>query len=111
VVTPRPILRGDIWLVGLDPTVGREIQKTRPCLVVSPDSMNRFLGTVVAVPLTTGSRPAKFRVPIVFKATNGLLLCDQLRTLDKTRFVKRLGTTTPVTLKATLAVLRELFEE
>jgi mRNA interferase MazF len=111
VVTPRPILRGEVWLAALDPTVGREIQKTRPCLIVSPDSMNRFLGTVTAVPLTSGSRPAGFRVPVVFKTTSGLLLCDQLRTLDKARLMKRLGAVAPTTLLNTLAVLRELFEE
>lgn len=73
--------------------------------------MNRFLGTVTAVPLTSGSRPAGFRVPVVFKTTNGLLLCDQLRTLDRTRLIKRLGAVTPAALQATLAVLRDLFED
>jgi mRNA interferase MazF len=111
MVKPRPILRGEIWLSGLDPTVGREIQKTRPCLIVSPDSMNRFLGTVTAVPLNSGSRAAGFRVPVAFKATSGLLLCDQLRTLDKARLIKHLGSVDPAVLRATLAVLRDLFEE
>ena len=73
--------------------------------------MNRFLGTVIAVPLTSAGRPAGFRMPVVFKTTNGLLLCDQLRTLDKARLLKRLGSVTPETLQNTLAVLRELFEE
>ncbi len=73
--------------------------------------MNRFLGTVTIVPLTSGSKPAGFRVPLVFKTTSGLLLCDQLRTLDKTRLIKRLGAVTPATLRDTLAVLRDLFEE
>lgn len=110
MVAPKPILRGDVWLCELDPTIGREIQKTRPCLVASPDSLNRFLGTVTVVPLTSGSKPAGFRVPLTFKGTHGLLLCDQLRTLDKTRLIKRLGTVTPSTLEATLSVLRDLFE-
>jgi mRNA interferase MazF len=110
VVTTKP-LRGEVWLTGLDPTVGREIQKTRPCLIVSPDSLNQYLGTVIAVPLTSGSKPAGFRVPITFKGTDGLLLCDQLRTLDKSRLIKRLGAVAPTTLQSTLSVLRDLFEE
>jgi mRNA interferase MazF len=73
--------------------------------------MNRFLGTVTAVPLTFGSSSAGFRVPAAFKATSGLLLCDQLRTLDKARLIKRLGVVTPETLRETLAALRDLFEE
>lgn len=110
MVTRRTILRGEVWLASLDPTVGSEIRKTRPCLIVSPDSMNRFLATVTAVPLTSGSSPAHFRVPVEFKRTSGLLLCDQLRTLDRSRLVKRLRLVDDAVLERALAVLRELFE-
>ena len=103
--------RGDVWLAALDPTVGSEIQKTRPCLIVSPPEMNDVLRTVSVVPMTTGSRPAPFRVPLRFDDRNGLLLLDQLRTLDKQRLVRRLGTVSTRTLRGTLAALREMFEE
>ena len=79
-------------------------------MVVSPDSMNRFLSTVTALPLTTGSSPAAFRVPLEFRGTSGLLLCDQLRTLDRSRLVKRLGPVDEPTVLRALSVLREMFE-
>jgi mRNA interferase MazF len=110
MVTRKAVRRGEVWLVGLDPTVGREIRKTRPCLIVSPDSMNRFLSTVTALPLTSVSQPAGFRVPVEFNNTNGLLLADQLRTLDRARLIKRLGTLDGATVEAALAVLRDMFE-
>jgi mRNA interferase MazF len=103
--------RGEIWLAALDPTIGGEIRKTRPCLIVSPDELNLNLRTVIATPMTTGNRPAPFRVPIRFQGKEGLVLPDQMRTLDRRRLVKRLGTARPATVKAVLAVLRELFGE
>lgn len=103
------VARGEVWLAVLDPTVGREIQKTHPCLVVSPDEMNAHLSTVTVVPMTTGSRPAPFRVAVRFKGKDGLLLADQLRTLDRKRLVTRLGTVDTATLAAMLAVLGEMF--
>ena len=103
--------RGEIWIVTLDPTIGSELQKTRPALVVSPDSMNRSLGTVTIMPLTSGSRAAPFRVPLSFAGRNGLLLADQLRTADHRRMHQCVGVTEPAALKAALAVLREMFEE
>ena len=109
-MTRRKIQRGEVWLAALDLTIGREIRKTRPCLIVSPDAMNGFLVTVAAVPLTSGSSPAGFRVPLEFKGTSGLLLCDQLRTLDRSRLTKRLGAVDDITLQRTLVVLREMFE-
>ncbi|HSV71082.1 MAG TPA: type II toxin-antitoxin system PemK/MazF family toxin [Methylibium sp.] len=101
--------RGDIWLAALDPTLGSEIQKTRPCVVVSPPEMNAHLRTVVVAPMTTGSHPAPFRVAIVFQRKSGLILLDQLRTLDRQRLVKRLGTAKPATLAALLAGLQAMF--
>lgn len=103
--------RGDVWLAALDPTVGSEIQKTRPCLIVSPDELNTHLRTVIVAPMTTGSRPAPFRVPIKFKGKEGLILPDQMRTLDKTRLVKRMGKVEGPTLTAALGVLAEMFAE
>lgn len=104
-------LRGEIWITELDPTVGREIQKTRPCLVVSPDSMNRHLDTVTIMPLTSGSRPAPFRVPTRIDGKEGLLLPEQLRTVDRHRLRSKLGRIDDATLASALAVLREMFED
>ena len=103
------VARGDIWLASLDPTVGSEIQKTRPVLVVSPDSMNEHLRTVVIVPMTSGSHPAGFRIPIHFASKDGLLLLDQMRAIDKRRLKKKMGAATDQTLKNALAGLQELF--
>jgi mRNA interferase MazF len=100
---------GDIWLAQLDPTVGGEIQKTRPCVVISPDDMNAHLRTVIVAPMTTGSRPARFRIEVTFKGKQGLILLDQIRTLDSARLVKRLGALRPATLAATLQILQAMF--
>ena len=105
----RPPRRGEIWLAALDPTLGSEIQKTRPCVVVSPPEMNEHLRTVVVAPMTTGSRPAPFRIPITFQRKSGLILLDQLRTLDRQRLVKRLGAANAATLTSVLDGLQAMF--
>lgn len=105
------IARGDIWLVVLDPAIGSEIQKTRPCVVVSPLEMNDHLRTVLAAPMTTGSRSAPFRIPLRFQQKHGLILLDQIRALDKQRLVRRLGTVESRTLRLTLERLQDLFVE
>ena len=105
----RPPRRGEIWLAALDPTLGSEIQKTRPCVVVSPPEMNEHLRTMVVAPMTTASRPAPFRIPIAFQRKNGLILLDQLRTLDRQRLVKRLGMVKPATLVSVLDGLQAMF--
>lgn len=105
------VKRGEIWLAALDPTVGREIQKTRPCLIISPDEMNASLRTAIVAPLTTGSHPAPFRVALRFRGKEGLILLDQIRTLDRARLVKRTGKADAATLRAVLGVLGELFGE
>jgi len=113
VAAPRDVgvRRGEIWLAALDPTVGVEIQKTRPCVVVSPAEMHDFLRTVTVAPMTTASHPAPYRMPLRFRGKEGLILLDQLRTLEKQRLVRRLGIVTGATLSLTLAALREMFEE
>jgi mRNA interferase MazF len=103
------VSRGDIWLVNLDPTVGSEIQKTRPCVIVSPPEMHDHLRTVLAAPMTTGSKPAPFRIAVGFAGKDGLVLLDQIRALDKTRLVKKMGALPPATLTATLTTLQQVF--
>ena len=100
---------GDIWLAQLDPALGSEIQKTRPCVVISPDEMNAHLRTVIVAPMTTGSRPARFRVALTFQGKHGLIVLDQIRTLDRVRLVKRLGALRGQTLSLTLETLRSMF--
>src|SRR3972149_4488757 len=85
------VKRFEVYLINLDPTVGREIQKTRPCLVVSPDEMNRYISTVIIAPMTTKGRDSPSRVNCRFQGKDGQIVLDQLRTVDKARLVKRLG--------------------
>jgi mRNA interferase MazF len=96
-------------LVALDPTLGSEIHKTRPAVVISPPEMHDYLRTVIVAPMTTGARPAPYRIPVTFQGKRGLILLDQLRTLDKVRLVKLLGKISPATLAATLATLQKVF--
>ncbi|MBS7780915.1 type II toxin-antitoxin system PemK/MazF family toxin [Acidovorax sp. CCYZU-2555] len=105
------VKRGEIWQVNLDPTVGSEIQKSRPCVVVSPAEMNAALRTVIVAPMTSKGFAAPFRVPVTHGGTKGLIVLDQLRTVDKVRLVKKLGSVSARTLSATLAALQETFAE
>ena len=100
---------GEIWLAQLDPTLGSEIKKSRPCVVISPDDMNAHLRTVIVVPMTTGSRPARFRIGLSFQGKQGLIVLDQIRTLDRARLVKRLGALRAPTLAMTLQALQNMF--
>jgi mRNA interferase MazF len=100
---------GEIWLAQLDPTIGSEIRKTRPCVVISPAEMNEHLRTVIVAPMTTGSRPARFRIPLTFQGKQGLIVLDQVRTLDRVRLVRRLGALRPSTLAATQQTLQAMF--
>ena len=93
----------------LDPTVGSEIQKTRPCVLVSPPEMHNHLRTVIVAPMTTAARAAAFRIPVTFKGKTGLILLDQIRTIDKTRLVRREGTVQAATLKRALLTLQTIF--
>lgn len=101
--------RFDVWLVTLDPTVGSEIRKTRPALIISPDEMNAHIATVIIAPMTTKGRAYPTRVPCRFQGKSGQIVLDQLRTVDKTRLAKRLGKIDAATGDAVLAVLAELF--
>src|SRR5438270_12840473 len=103
--------RFDVYLVNLDPTVGSEIQKTCPCVVVSPDEMNRHIATVIIAPMTTQGRAYPTRVPCHFQGKEGQVVLDQLRTVDKIRLVKHLGRLTADEQQAVLAALAELFAE
>ena len=103
--------RGEIWLVNLDPTIGSEIQKTRPCVVISPPEMHDHLRTALIAPMTTGSHPAPFRIPVRHGGKQGLILLDQMRAVNKVRLVKRSGAIAPGILSATLATLGEIFAE
>ena len=108
-MTLTEVHRGDVFLVALDPTVGREIQKTRPCLVLSPDELNRHLRTVVVAPMTTGGHVYPFRLSCRFQKRNGFVVIDQLRTVDAQRLVKRLGRLDASTIAEALSILQEMF--
>lgn len=101
--------RGDIGLVNLDPTVSSEIQKSRPCVVVSPAELNDQLRTVIVAPMTSRGFAAPFRVPVTHAGTKGQIVLDQLRTVDKLRLVKKLGAVPAKTLSAVLVTLQEVF--
>lgn len=103
--------RFDVFLVALDPTIGHEIKKTRPCTVVSPDEMNHHIGTVIIAPMTTKGREYPTRVPCTFQGVEGQIVLDQIRTCDKVRLVKRLGRLSPATADRLLNVLIEMFQK
>ena len=105
------VKRGEIWLVNLDPTVGSEIRKTRPFVVISPPEMHDYLRTVIVAPMTTGNHPAPFRIPLRHGGKRGLILLDQIRAVDKIRLARRTGAISPTALRATLATLGEVFAE
>lgn len=105
------VARGDIWLTALDPTLGSEIQKTRPCVVVSPPELHDHLRTAIVAPMTTKGRPAPFRIPVTFNRKQGFILLDQIRTVDKVRLVKLEGSIKPSTLGTALGALQEVFAD
>jgi len=105
------VKRFDVYLVSLDPTVGTEIRKTRRCLVISPDEMNRHIATVIVAPMTTRGRAYPTRVSCRFRGKDGQIVLDQLRTIDKARLVRRLGRVSASAQKAVVALLAEMFAE
>jgi mRNA interferase MazF len=111
VVAQAPITRGDVHLVRLDPTLGSEIRKTRPCVVVSPDELNQHLRTVMVAPMTTGGHAYPWRVACRFQNQAGFVALDQLRTVDGERLVKRLGRLSSGATTRVLETLQEMFTE
>lgn len=103
--------RFDVFLVTLDPTVGREIQKTRPCVVISPNEMNRHIDTVIIAPMTTKGKAYPTRVVCQFQGKDGQIVLDQIRTIDKSRLVKKLGQISQDEQRAVLNILAEMFAE
>ena len=101
--------RFDVYLTNLDPTVGSEIQRTRPCLIISPDEMNKHIRTVIIAPMTTAGKDYPTRVTCTFKKKKGQIVLDQIRTIDKTRLVKKLGTIDPETQLKVITILQRLF--
>ena len=110
MVRARHPKRGEIHLVSLDPTRGREIKKTCPCLVISPDELNAYLQTVVVAPLTSSGNAYPFRIPCHFENKSGLIVLDQIRTVERERLIRRLGRLPSSTLESVLGLLREMFE-
>jgi mRNA interferase MazF len=111
VAKQAAIRRGDVFVVALDPTIGREIRKTRPCVVLSPDELNRHLETVVVAPLTTGGYAYPYRVSCRFQKRDGFVVLDQLRAVDTHRLVRKLGRLSPQAIASSLGVLQEMFSE
>lgn len=111
MVKKQDISRFDIYLISLDPTKGSEIKKTRPCLVISPDEMNRNIRTVIIAPLTSVIRKYPSRVNLTFQKKKGQIVLDQIRTVDKQRLIKKLGSANTSTQAKALDVLREMFAE
>ena len=104
------VKRFDVFLVSLEPTVGSEIKKTRPCVIVSPDEMNRYIQTVIIAPMTTRGNNYPSRIPLSFGGKKGQIVLDQLRTVDKSRLVKKLGSITGSTAKLVSRRLVEMFD-
>ena len=105
------VTRGEIWSVNLDPTVGSEIRKSRPCVVISPAEMHDYLRTVIVAPMATKSHAAPFRIGVTHGGKKGFILLDQMRAVDKVRLGKKLGVVRAKTLSATLSTLQEVFAE
>jgi len=105
------VKRFEVFLVNLDPTIGTEIQKTRPCVIISPDEMNRHIATVLVAPMTTKGNSYPSRVPCQFEGKEGQIVLDQIRAVDKIRLMKKLGRLSKPYQDAMLAVLTEMFSE
>lgn len=103
--------RFEVYLINLDPTVGHEIKKSRPCMIISPDEINTFLSTVIVAPMTTKKHEYPTRIDCTFQGKNGQIVIDQIRTVDKARFIKKLGKIDIDTQKEILSVLTYMFSE
>ena len=105
------IRRFEVYLINLDPTIGKEIKKTRPCLIISPDDMNKYISTIIIAPMTTKGRNYPTRIPCQFDGKDGQIVLDQIRTVDKIRIIRKLGKINTSTQKEVLTALTELFSE
>ena len=105
------VYRFDVYLVNLDPTIGKEIKKTRPCVVISPDEMNRHIATVIVAPMTTKGRNYPTRIACKFEGKNGQVVLDQIRTVDKARLTMKVGQLSKQTQNSILTILNEMFSE
>ena len=103
------VQRFDVFLINLDPTIGSEIKKTRPCLVISPDEMNRHIRAVIVAPMTTAGKNYPTRVASEFRDKKGQIVLDQIRTIDRSRLIKRLGAIDPQTQVEVISILQRLF--
>jgi mRNA interferase MazF len=103
--------RFEVYIVILDPTIGSEIQKTRPCLIIAPDEMNHHIATVIVAPMTTKGRSYPTRVACTFQGKEGQVILDQIRTVDKSRLARKLGQIDDETQREVLSVLNEMFSE
>jgi mRNA interferase MazF len=111
MVSRRLIKRGEIWIVKLDPTVGSEIRKTRPCVIVSPAEIHDHLRTAIIAPLTSKGSSAPYRISVRHGGRDSIILLDQVRAIDKSRLTKRLGVLPPATLSTVLSLITDLFSE
>jgi mRNA interferase MazF len=105
------VKRFEVFLINLDPTVGNEIQKTRPCVVVSPDEMNRYITTIIVAPMTTKGKAYPTRVVCHFQGKDGQIVLDQIRTIDKIRLIKKLGQISQDEQRVVLDTLAEMFAD
>lgn len=103
------VKRFDVFLINLDPTIGSEIRKTRPCLIISPDEMNRHIRTVIVAPMTTVGKDYPTRVTRKFQDKRGQIVLDQIRTIDKSRLIQKLGAVDPQTQVDIISMLQKLF--
>ena len=103
------VKRFDVFLINLDPTVGSEIRKTRPCLIISPDEMNRYIRTVIVAPMTTAGKDYPTRVRCLFQGKKGQIVLDQIRTIDKSRLIKKIGTIEPQVQAEVISTLQSMF--
>ena len=103
------VKRFDVFLINLDPTIGSEIKKTRPCLIISPDEMNRHIRTIIIAPMTSAGKDYPTRVPCVFKKKQGQIVLDQIRTLDKSRLIKKIGIVDSKTQLEVISTLQRMF--
>lgn len=101
--------RFEVYLINLDPTIGHEIKKTRPCVIISPDEMNQYISTVIVAPMTTKGRKYPTRISCSFQGKQGQIILDQIRTVDKKRLVKKLGMISKASQEKTLQILQEMF--